>query len=558
MALPRRSAAVLPTWCSQKMPLVMQMLFFGALLSAIKSTPRPRCWRPATSFTENIWRQFRPRHRPREPADDAHHRAGLHAASCWPTRSACRARRSTNWCRAPTRCRWWVPSCRWCAACTGSAPPPRARSPRWRWASAGLAAVPGQVPWGQGLPGPAGRRAGAFVGMVAGSLLPQWLANTHTPHRPLASAGLKQGLGSPPQAPLAGCAPIIDGLCERPLRPYFSSNSHAHLRLQVQRLRPCQGRLQKMSDAPLTVCPACGASAFEKQVTAAGFQLKGSGWYVTDFRDGGGKTAPRRRADKSGDAPKSGDAASPPAPPSTGCRPSRAGVLQPAPAPAAPPRAARLHPPALTERHAALRKWLFSGLLVIVPLVITLGGAAVDHRHARPDPLILPGRLAARLADRHHIPRLWACCSRWRSCWWWAPSPATSSASACWAGATPWCGAFRWCAPSIPASSRSPTRCSPRTATPFRTAVLVQWPRPDVWTIAFVTGTPGGDVVEHLGGGDYLSVYVPTTPNPTGGYFVMLAQRLHRTEDERGRSAQVRRLDGGGRSGGPARPRTPS
>jgi uncharacterized membrane protein len=56
----------------------------------------------------------------------------------------------------------------------------------------------------------------------------------------------------------------------------------------------------------------------------------------------------------------------------------------------------------------------------------------------------------------------------------------------------------------------------------FRTAVLVQWPREGVWTIAFVTGTPGGDVVEHLGGGDYLSVYVPTTPNPTGGYFVML------------------------------------
>nr|WP_288853369.1 FmdB family zinc ribbon protein [uncultured Acidovorax sp.] len=46
--------------------------------------------------------------------------------------------------------------------------------------------------------------------------------------------------------------------------------------------------LQKISDAPLTVCPACGAEAFSKQVTAAGFQLKGSGWYVTDFRGGNG------------------------------------------------------------------------------------------------------------------------------------------------------------------------------------------------------------------------------------------------------------------------------
>ena len=53
--------------------------------------------------------------------------------------------------------------------------------------------------------------------------------------------------------------------------------------------------LQKMSDSPLTICPACGAESMRKQVTAAGFQLKGSGWYVTDFRDGakgGTKAAP--------------------------------------------------------------------------------------------------------------------------------------------------------------------------------------------------------------------------------------------------------------------------
>ena len=55
----------------------------------------------------------------------------------------------------------------------------------------------------------------------------------------------------------------------------------------------------------------------------------------------------------------------------------------------------------------------------------------------------------------------------------------------------------------------------------FRKALLVQWPREGVWTIGFLTGLPGGDVVNHLSG-EYLSVYVPTTPNPTGGYFVML------------------------------------
>lgn len=55
----------------------------------------------------------------------------------------------------------------------------------------------------------------------------------------------------------------------------------------------------------------------------------------------------------------------------------------------------------------------------------------------------------------------------------------------------------------------------------FRKALLVQWPREGVWTIAFQTGMPGGDVANHLQG-DYVSVYVPTTPNPTGGYFIML------------------------------------
>jgi uncharacterized membrane protein len=55
----------------------------------------------------------------------------------------------------------------------------------------------------------------------------------------------------------------------------------------------------------------------------------------------------------------------------------------------------------------------------------------------------------------------------------------------------------------------------------FRKALLVQWPSPGTWTIAFLTGRPGGDVANHLQG-DYVSVYVPTTPNPTGGYFVML------------------------------------
>ena len=55
----------------------------------------------------------------------------------------------------------------------------------------------------------------------------------------------------------------------------------------------------------------------------------------------------------------------------------------------------------------------------------------------------------------------------------------------------------------------------------FRKALLVQYPRAGSWTIAFLTGTPGGDVRNHLDA-DYVSVYVPTTPNPTSGFFLML------------------------------------
>ena len=62
--------------------------------------------------------------------------------------------------------------------------------------------------------------------------------------------------------------------------------------------------LQKMSDAPLTDCPACGAATFSKQLTAAGFQLKGSGWYATDFRGGsGGTSAPAAASAGEGAAP---------------------------------------------------------------------------------------------------------------------------------------------------------------------------------------------------------------------------------------------------------------
>jgi putative FmdB family regulatory protein len=78
--------------------------------------------------------------------------------------------------------------------------------------------------------------------------------------------------------------------------------------------------LQKLSDPVLTQCPACSAEAFSKQLTAAGFQLKGSGWYVTDFRDGNKGAAKKddapdkpeaKPADQAADKPASDSAAAP-------------------------------------------------------------------------------------------------------------------------------------------------------------------------------------------------------------------------------------------------------
>ena len=97
--------------------------------------------------------------------------------------------------------------------------------------------------------------------------------------------------------------------------------------------------LQKLSDAPLTVCPECGAGSFHKKLSAPAFQLKGSGWYVTDFRDGGKKPAA---------APEGASAAAKPAEGAPAPAPAAAGSdgHGAAPAPAAataaaqPPRAA--------------------------------------------------------------------------------------------------------------------------------------------------------------------------------------------------------------------------
>ena len=114
--------------------------------------------------------------------------------------------------------------------------------------------------------------------------------------------------------------------------------------------------LQKISDPLLTVCPSCGAATFQKQLTAAGFQLKGSGWYVTDFRGGekagdgansGIATAPKTDATPAAPGPAAAGAGAPaasPAPSAPASTPPAS--TAPAPSPSASPPAAKSPSPA--------------------------------------------------------------------------------------------------------------------------------------------------------------------------------------------------------------------
>ena len=99
-----------------------------------------------------------------------------------------------------------------------------------------------------------------------------------------------------------------------------------------------QDVLQKISDPVLVRCTACGADAFQKQVTAAGFQLKGSGWYVTDFRGNGAKDtkggADTQSGKDTGAASPAGAAATPAPSAAAGVEPAKAAASAPA-APAA-------------------------------------------------------------------------------------------------------------------------------------------------------------------------------------------------------------------------------
>jgi len=167
----------------------------------------------------------------------------------------------------------------------------------------------------------------------------------------------------------------------------------------------------------------------------------------------------------------------------------------------------------------ALRKWLLSGLLVIVPLAITLGVLNWIIGTLDQTLWLLPDRWQQWLTQ-HRVRGLGVLLTL-------AILLSVGAVASNFIGKRllGWGDALVRRIPVVRSIYSSVKQVSDTlfsdSGNAFRTAVLIEWPRPGAWTIAFVTGTPGGDVRNYLQD-DYLGVYVPTTPNPTGGYFVML------------------------------------
>ncbi|MBP7606233.1 MAG: DUF502 domain-containing protein [Giesbergeria sp.] len=169
---------------------------------------------------------------------------------------------------------------------------------------------------------------------------------------------------------------------------------------------------------------------------------------------------------------------------------------------------------------AALRKWLFTGLLVIVPGMITLWVLQWIVGLLDQTLLILPEAWHPDRLLGIHIPGFGIVLTL-------GILLLVGAAASNFAGRklVQWGDALISRIPVVRSIYSSVKQVSDtvfsESGNAFRTAVLVQWPREGVWTVAFVTGAPSGEVAGYLNDG-FVSVYVPTTPNPTGGYFVMV------------------------------------
>ncbi len=169
---------------------------------------------------------------------------------------------------------------------------------------------------------------------------------------------------------------------------------------------------------------------------------------------------------------------------------------------------------------ASIRKWLLSGLLVIVPLTITLLVLQWILNFLDQTLLILPDSWQPDKIIGFHIPGFGVLLAL-------GSLLLVGAVASNFVGKklVGWWDNLLHRIPIVRSIYSGVKQVSDtlfsESGNAFRKAVLIQWPREGAWTIAFVTGVPGGDAANYLQG-DYLSVYVPTTPNPTGGYFIML------------------------------------
>ena len=169
---------------------------------------------------------------------------------------------------------------------------------------------------------------------------------------------------------------------------------------------------------------------------------------------------------------------------------------------------------------SALRKWLFTGLLVIVPGVITAWVLNWIVSTLDQTLQILPGAWHPDKLLGIHIPGFGVLLTL-------LILLVVGAVASNFAGRklVQWGYALVHRIPVVRSIYSSVKQVSDtlfsESGNAFRTAVLVQWPREGVWTVAFVTGAPNGEIAAYLRD-EFVSVYVPTTPNPTGGYFVMV------------------------------------